>query len=59
MGHVIGHVTSHGSHDLSCDWSCDSPHEFKVDAEMVSEVEIIDHVNDVVLVVVVLQSQWG
>ena len=59
MGHVIGHVTSHGSHDLSRDWSCDSPHEFKVDAEMVSEVEIIDHVNDVVLVVVVLQSQWG
>ena len=50
MCHVTGHVSSHGS----CDWSCDSPHEFKGDAEMVSEVKVFDHVNDVVLVVMVL-----
>ena len=36
-----------------------SPHEFKGDAEMISEVEIFYHVNDIVLVVMVLQWEQG
>ena len=34
----------------------DIPHEFKGDAEMVSEVEVLYHVDDVVLVIAVLQT---
>ena len=34
----------------------DIPHEFKGDAEMVSEVEVLYHVDDVVLVIAVLQQ---
>ena len=33
----------------------DLPHEFKGDAEMVSEVEVLYHVDDIVLVITVLQ----
>ena len=35
----------------------DIPHEFKGDTEMVSEVEVLDHVDDIVLVIAVLQQQ--
>lgn len=31
-----------------------SPHEFKGDTEMVPEVEVVNHVDDIVLVVLVL-----
>ena len=33
----------------------DLPHELKGDTEVVSEVEVLYHVNDVVLVVTILQ----
>ena len=32
-----------------------SPHELEGDAEVVSEVKVLNHVNDVVLVVTILQ----
>ena len=35
---------------------CVSPHEFKGDTEMISEVEVVDHVNDVVLILSVLET---
>ena len=40
-----------GRHNLT-----DIPHEFKGYAEMISEVEVLDHVNDVVLIVSVLEK---
>ena len=36
-----------------------SPHEFKRDTEMVPEVEVVYHVDDVVLVVLVLCERGG
>ena len=41
----------------TCTCSCYSPHQLKCDAQVISEVEVVEHMNYVILIIVILQKK--